>query len=162
MSNFVKIKKIILPQNQIENVYQHLRHVGVKGFEGVALFAGIYNSETEFEIKIAIIPEQEAINIEGGLLYAVGEDELFRINKWLYENKMTLAAQIHSHPGEAYHSEMDDLFPIITKEGGFSIVVPHFAFKPFKLKDWAVYRLFPNQNWMELNPNEVNSLIAII
>lgn len=162
MNKLTNIKKLILPKTQIESVYQHLRQAGNKGVEGVALWVGVYNSETEFEIKATIIPAQKAYSLESGLLYAVGEEELHRINVWLYESKMTLIGQIHSHPNEAYHSEMDDAYPIMAKMGGISIVVPDFAFRPFRLGDWAVYRLHPQNGWVELNSSEVDLLINIV
>jgi len=37
------------------------------------------------------------------------------------------AARIHSHPGDAYHSQTDDANPIISFDGGLSIVVPFFG-----------------------------------
>lgn len=162
MNNLSNIKTIILHKTQIEYVYQHLRRAGDKELEGVALWAGVYNSQTEFEIKTTIIPAQKAYSQESGLHYEVGEEELHRINVWLYENKMTLICQIHSHPNEAYHSEMDDAYPIMAKMGGISIVVPDFAFQPFRLGDWAVYRLYPQNGWIELNSTEIASLMHIV
>ena len=38
-----------------------------------------------------------------------------------------VAAQIHSHPHEAFHSEADDTWAIVRHEGAFSLVVPRFA-----------------------------------
>lgn len=162
MKKLSEIKKIILPKLQIASVYKHLRASGEKGLEGVALWSGIFNSDTEFEIKSTIIPAQRAYSSDDGLLYVVGEDELHRINEWLYKNRQTLISQIHSHPGRAYHSNTDDAYPIIARMGGVSIVVPDFAFRPFILEDWAVYRLFPQKGWVELNLRETESLIKII
>lgn len=162
MNRLSNIKKVTLPIVQINLIYEHLRTVGRKGLEGVGLWAGVYNSETEFEIRATIIPEQKAYSFEEGLLYSVGEEELHKINVWLYTNNMTLISQIHSHPKEAYHSEMDDAYPIIAKVGGVSIVVPDFAFRPFKLSDWAVYRLDANRDWVELALSETESLIHIV
>ena len=80
-------------------------------------------------------------------------------NLWLYENKLKLLAQIHSHPSEAYHSKTDDEFPIMTTLGGLSIVVPYFAKHRLNHLDWAYYRLFSETNWIELNQSEIKNLI---
>jgi proteasome lid subunit RPN8/RPN11 len=162
MKKLSNIKKVILPKIEIVCVYNHLRDVGKRGFEGVALWTGNFLSEDTFEIKNTIIPNQKTYNREGGLLYIVGEEELHRINLWLYENKQTLISQIHSHPGEAYHSSTDDSFPIIARMGALSIVVPDFGFRAFTLEDWAVYRLFPQEGWVELPFKDTKSLIQII
>ena len=162
MNKLSSIKKIILPKDEIARVYSHLRDAGKRGFDGVALWTCNYLSEDTFEIKNTIIPNQKTYNTEGGLLYIVGEEELHRINLWLYENKQTLISQIHSHPREAYHSSTDDSFPIIARMGALSIVVPDFGFRAFALEDWAVYRLFPQKGWIELPFKNTESLIQII
>ncbi len=161
MTGLLNVERIIVPIKCIEDVYLHLRECGLKRLEGVALWAGIH-MDTVFEIKATLIPKQISSRTEDGLLYSVDGEELHRINVWLYRNKMTLVSQIHSHPGEAYHSETDDKYPIISVIGGISIVIPDFAVKPFKLKDWAVYRLAGKEQWEELNFREVESLITIV
>ena len=160
MKGFLNIKKLNLPSMCIEDVYSHLRLAGNKGVEGVTLWAGVVN-ESCFEVKNTIIPKQEAFNHDGGLLYTVDGDELHKINVWLYQNKMTLIAQIHSHPGRAYHSDTDDAYPIITTVGGISIVIPDFGFKPISIDDWAVYRLNEQKQWIKQSKKEVNLLISI-
>jgi hypothetical protein len=128
--------------------------------EGVALWAGRADDGT-FEVYTTIIPAQTVSRLEEELLYAVDGEELHRINQWLYENKQTLIAQLHTHPGKAYHSEMDDRYPIMATSGGLSIVIPDFAFSDFYLEDWAVYRLLPSKNWTALTTSEIQSLLQI-
>jgi hypothetical protein len=161
MKKLSNLEEIILPKTCISFVYEHFKTAGEKGVECVALFAGVYISAVRFEITEAIVPAQKSYNLEGGLLYSVGEDELHRINVLLYERSLSLVAQIHTHPGRAYHSDTDDAYPIVAKVGGVSIVVPDFAFKPFMLKDWAVYRLMKGTGWNKINSSEVDDLIKI-
>lgn len=161
MKGFQHIKKIKIPFLCIEKVYEHLRNAGNNRVEGVALLAGIVNNSC-FEVKAEIIPEQEAFNNNGGLLYTVDGEELHKINVWLYKNGMTLIAQIHSHPGLAYHSDTDDKYPIITTLGGISIVIPDFGFNPISIDDWAVYRLINDRDWIEQSKEEVEILISIL
>lgn len=161
MTGFIDIKHVSIPYSELEIVYNHLRNAGNRGVEGVALFSGIKNGSI-FEVETAIIPSQKAFNHEGGLLYTVEEEELHRINVWLYRNKQQLIAQIHSHPNVAYHSETDDKFPIVTTIGGFSIVVPDFGFGIISPENWAVYRLNSNCHWVELNKEELNNCFKIV
>ena len=155
-----EIKKIIIPKACIEHVYGHLRECGAKGLEGVALMAGL-KMDTVFQVTYSLIPKQQGYALEDGLIYSVGGEELHRINLWLYEKKLTLAAQIHSHPGRAYHSEMDDRYPIVTVLGGTSIVVPNFGSGDMSKQRWAVYRLAGPLNWRELTPKEIEDFIEI-
>lgn len=160
MEGFLNIKKIIMPIQCLAAAYEHMREAGKHHVEGVALFSGKENGDV-FQIEKTIIPKQEAMSLEDGLLYSVGGDELHRINVWLYENKMSLIAQIHSHPGRAYHSGTDDAYPIVATVGGLSIVVPDFASGAIDINMCAVYRLQHEKGWVELNKEEKYSLIEI-
>ncbi len=161
MIGFQGISKIIVPPECIQKAYELMRYAGENRVEGVALFAG-YEKDNKFYISQTIIPKQTAYRLELGLLYAVGADELHRINVWLYQNNLSIIAQIHSHPNEAYHSETDDAYPIVATKGGISIVVPRFAKDPIDLKNWAVYRLSSENRWVELNYSEKEKIIQIV
>ena len=157
---YINIEKIKIPQQCLEEAYKHMRQAGQKRLEGVALFAG-QEEENVFKIISTIVPKQKAMSMEEGLLYAVDGDELHRINVWLYENKMSLISQIHSHPSEAYHSSTDDAYPIVATIGGISIVVPDFASRAIDISNWAVFRLSMENEWVELNATEKNNLFEI-
>lgn len=159
--SYLTIKEIRIPLQCINQAYGTMRDAGSRGLEGVALFAGIENGNI-FEIMTTIIPKQNALNLEGGLLYSVDGEELHKIDIWLYNNKQSLIAQIHSHPGEAYHSETDDAYPIIAVAGGISIVVPDFAIGPIEIRQWAAYRLHAYRKWVRLSEEEKAALIKII
>lgn len=161
--NFREIQNIKISLSCIDDAYQHIRVAGLKRLEGVVLFAGKYNeNEFEFEVKETIVPKQLSVSLEEGLLYAVSGDELHRINVYLHQSGQTLIAQLHSHPTAAYHSTTDDAYPIVTKVGALSIVVPNFGREEFSLDNWAVYRLSEESTWEELDVAEVKSLITII
>ncbi|MES2680878.1 MAG: Mov34/MPN/PAD-1 family protein [Bacteroidota bacterium] len=160
MEGFLNIRKVTMPLSCLTAAYQHMRAAGKHHLEGVALFSGKENGDI-FHIENTIIPKQQALSLEDGLLYSVSGDELHRINVWLYENKMSLIAQIHSHPTRAYHSETDDAYPIVATLGGLSIVVPDFATGAVDINLCAVYRLIPEKGWVELDKNEKNALIEI-
>lgn len=154
------INKVNLPLQCVMEVYKHLRYMGREHLEGVALLVGRSN-DAVFDIMATIIPAQNSYQLESGLLYSVPGEELFRINKLLYENQLTLIAQVHSHPGAAYHSDTDDAYPIVTVQGGLSIVVPNFGYDAFDLDDWAVYRLSDRNEWKVLGEDEVRELIKV-
>jgi len=136
-----------------------MRSAGKQGLEGVALWAGRLDGPG-FRVSKTIIPKQTALGLSSGLLYLVDGDELHRLNVELYRERLTLIAQLHSHPGEAYHSDTDDEFPIATTEGSLSIVVPNFARGPLDPSSWAVYRLQP-EGWIRLHERNASDLIRI-
>jgi proteasome lid subunit RPN8/RPN11 len=161
--DFNKLKNITIPLTCVAKAYDHIRMAGLKRLEGVVLLAGVYQADTDFfEVRETIVPKQLSVLLEEGLLYAVDGEELHRINVYLHANGMVLIAQLHSHPGRAYHSSTDDAFPIITKLGGLSIVIPNFGADNFSLDRWAVYRLNNELRWEELSRKTVRDFIRII
>jgi proteasome lid subunit RPN8/RPN11 len=45
----------------------------------------------------------------------------------LREKRLRVLAQVHSHPGRAFHSEADDEWAIVRHAGALSLVLPRFA-----------------------------------
>lgn len=161
MTGLLHINKIFLPELCLIQAYDHMRKVGELGVEGVALFVGKEEGD-QFQITQTLIPKQKAYLLEEGLLYAIDSEELYRLNVFLYEQNLTLIAQIHSHPQRAYHSETDDAFPVVTTVGGLSIVVPDFATGPISQEHFEVYRLSRDAAWKHLSKNEKKNLIYTI
>jgi len=158
MSGLGHVKQVRVSRACVEQAHSHLRRVGEMGLEGFALWAGELDGDT-FLVRANIIPEQRGLRSDLGVCVVVDGDELHRINVWLYEHGMTLIAQLHSHPEEAYHSSTDDTYPIATTNGSLSLVIPYFARASFSLTDCAVYRLLPPRRWVELSGHEVENLI---
>lgn len=158
---FLDIERVQLPRSCAQAAINWLYKAGTRQVEGVALFAGTRDGNT-FIIKRTIIPEQEAGDIEGGLIYVVDGKELHRISLELFDSGLQLFAQIHSHPGMAYHSETDDAYPIVTVVGGISIVVPNFARGGVNIAEWAVYKLLPETGWTDLKTDEKKHYFEVI
>jgi hypothetical protein len=161
MSGLTALNKFQFPRSVLEKAYTFLQEAGKERFEAVALFAGTVEGTNAY-VKEAVLPLQKSYKLSSGLMYSVEGDELHRINVWLYQNKLKLIAQIHSHPQEAYHSETDDAYPIMSTEGGLSIVVPNFARSKMDYLTWAYYRLKPQMDWVELTDNDIHNLIEIV
>lgn len=158
---FLDITSIHLPKSCAYEALAWLYKAGRRNVEGVALWAGVRDGDS-FIIKRTIIPEQNAGSFEDGLIYVVKGEELHRIALELFDSGMQLIAQIHSHPGEAYHSQTDDAYPIVTVKGGISVVVPNFAEGGLNLRDWAVYRFLPETAWTELSQAKKETLIKLV
>lgn len=161
MSGFLDITQILVPGALVSEAHAHLQEVGTRDFEGQALWAGRREGPA-FHVSHTLIPAQTGFRTAGGVGVYVEAEELHRINVWLYQQQLSLIAQLHSHPGSAYHSDTDDAFPVATTVGCLSIVVPSFAQEPFALSACAVYRLRPGRGWASLTPAEAQQLITII
>jgi len=159
-TGFLALTQVVVPVSLADFANEHLRRVGRDGYEGFALWAGVREEEV-FHVTECIIPAQSGLRYENGVCVRVEGDELFRLSVHLFEAGLQLVAQLHSHPGSAYHSDTDDTFPIATTAGAFSLVVPDFACAPFALDRCAVYRLIPGDGWVELCGDEL-SIIQVV
>lgn len=148
-AGFLELTQVVVPASLADFANDHLRRIGRDGYEGFALWAGVREGDV-FYVRECIVPEQSGLRYDDGVCVRVDGDELFRLSVHLYEAGLQLVAQLHSHPGSAYHSDTDDTFPIATTAGAFSLVVPDFARAPFALDRCAVYRLIPGDGWVEL------------
>lgn len=71
----------------------------------------------------------------------------------LRERKLKLAAQVHSHPREAFHSRADDHWAVIRHAGALSIVVPDFAAHTDAgnfMSEAKFYQLSRDDRWVEV------------
>lgn len=159
-TGFLDLEALHVPRRLADAAQHHLRLVGRQGNEGFALWIGRRAGHV-FHVDETVIPEQRGLQFASGVCVTVGSEELFRINKYLYATGRQLVAQLHSHPTDAYHSETDDTFPIATTAGAFSLVIPDFAVRPFSLEECAIYRLVPDNGWLEFPAPAVRRVIRL-
>jgi hypothetical protein len=69
----------------------------------------------------------------------------------LDRRRRTVRAQVHSHPGSAYHSARDDQFPLIHTPGFVSVVIPNFASGDIGLSDAYVTECDGDGGWRPLD-----------
>ena len=70
----------------------------------------------------------------------------------LREKRMRVLAQVHSHPGRAFHSEADDEWAIVRHVGALSLVLPLFAQEATVVNFLtlaATYVLSEHSDWKE-------------
>lgn len=151
------VQRLCVPRSVLERTWDALRHFGQDGDEGFVLWLGRIDEAGDAHVLTACVPPQEQIHTPEGVGYVVGAQALFELNVLLHRHQLRMLAQVHSHPGEAYHSQTDDDYAIMTTEGGFSIVVPDFAACDMRASECAVYRL-QQGTWTELSSREVDKV----
>ena len=138
-----------------------MQEFGTHGWELLILWLGEIDEATGIgHVREAFVPDQEPITSEDGVGYFVRGNTLFELNKALSVSGLRLIAQVHSHPREAFHSEADDRYAIVTAEGGLSLVVPNFGASGDSPTDWAIYRL-TSRAWIQLPADEVELLFEV-
>lgn len=148
------ICEFYVPRTVLDPTLEALRVAGAEGNEAFVVWGGEV-TEGVLRFTSALRPRQQAINGPDGVGVYVSGDALFEVNRLLFGRGEILAGQVHSHPGEAYHSDTDDHFPLVTLLGALSLVVPDFAARGRKdPADWAWYRLTGPCSWRPLDQTE--------
>ncbi len=126
----------------------------------MVVWSGIQEGET-FHVRTVVAPKQRGIRSPDGVCVVVEGSALHELNVGMYKRGERLLAQVHSHPGRAYHSPMDDAYAVVTSPGGLSLVVPDFAARPFNVAECAVYRLTTGGKWAEVPLAKASRLIQV-
>ena len=142
------VQRFRIKARAISETEEAIRSAGQDGYELFVIWSGTRDGDT-FTVAEVHVPCQASYRLDGGLCVRVDGSELHLLNVWLYEAQQVIGAQVHSHPVEAFHSEIDDTYPIATLDGSLSIVLPSFGRSGFGSKDIAAYRL-GQDGWLEL------------
>lgn len=87
--------------------------------------------------------------------YEIDSGWLTRYWFCIARDKRAIRAQIHTHPGAAFHSTTDDQFPVVSHPGFISIVIPNFAIGILSLENAWVGRLETDGRWRAVAVNTV-------
>jgi hypothetical protein len=136
---------IIVPVHHINKTLSELKRVGRWGSECVVLWLGRRCADS-IQVEEVWVPEQKA----GRCFFHIPENAMAKLFKELCARRLMIAAQIHTHPGRAFHSEADDKWAIVRHAGALSLVIPYFArntrLESFK-DDTAVFALSVQNHW---------------
>jgi hypothetical protein len=148
-----------IPTVVIQDTLFSLQEAGRRRSEGVVLWLGT-RTDTDTRVVEAYVPEQEAAR------------DYFRIHPKAMSELVThlgatgtfVAAQVHSHPREAFHSLADDEWAIVRHLGALSLVLPLFAAHTTVanfLKHVAIFSLNSENEWLEVLEPERSSCLRI-
>lgn len=74
--------------------------------------------------------------------------------------KRAIRAQVHTHPGEAFHSHTDDEWPVIAQPEFVSIVIPYFATGPTNFDHAWGGVLTTEGNWRHTRLSEIIEVVS--
>ncbi|MBI2517486.1 MAG: Mov34/MPN/PAD-1 family protein [Opitutae bacterium] len=75
----------------------------------------------------------------------------------LRKDRLMVAAQVHTHPMEAFHSWADDTMAVIKHAGALSLVLPYFARETTAanfVEQTKVFSLSKSNEWDEITFNQ--------
>jgi hypothetical protein len=145
--------RLVIPQAIIEEAQGLIREFGVQGRERFLLLAGSLAEESAFASSLVIPPDCQGF---------VPIDVVARIIGELDRLDLIPLCQIHSHPHEAFLSEIDAQYPMFAEKGFLSIVVPDYCRRELSAVGlWKVYRYLDSKTWEYLPKSRVERMIVI-
>jgi proteasome lid subunit RPN8/RPN11 len=147
------------PPVVVDQTVASLRADGMHGCESVMLWLGKRVGD-HIAVTEALRPEHHASSHR----FWIPEDAMDALRSYLRQDRIMIAAQVHSHPADAFHSEADDAWAIIRHEGALSLVVPDFVAHTTAarfLETAKVFRHTKTNEWLEVPPKEVADWLII-
>lgn len=146
-----------VPQPIVGETVAYLKRYGARGCEGLAYWAGSVGANGEVVVQTLILVNHEP---QGAGVH-VTRDEARRLVRALAELDLKLVAQVHSHPGEAFHSLGDDEHATSFHEGFISAVVPHYAREDVGLYGWTFHE-YRESGFVRVPPAEVRARFQVL
>lgn len=137
----------------IDTTLAYLREAGSRNCEGIVLWLGRRTPDT---IQVEAVYRPAHIARED--MFHIPPESMTALQAELRQRRLMVAAQVHSHPMEAFHSKADDRWAIIRHEGALSLVLPYFASQTTTgtfLKEAKVYQFSADARWTEVPSDEV-------
>jgi hypothetical protein len=66
--------------------------------------------------------------------------------------KLTVVADAHTHPDEAFQSSSDKANPMVARSGHIAIIIPDFARRPIRAGHLGIYEYCGQHEWMDRSP----------
>jgi hypothetical protein len=128
-----------------------VRRDGLSGVESVVLWLG---SRHGTEGGGNVLSVYRPIHTARRDRFHIAETGMRELMGQLRARRQTLLAQVHTHPGEAFHSQADDEWAVVTHEGALSVVLPRFAANTDVdsfMEDAASYRVSADGRWLRVS-----------
>jgi proteasome lid subunit RPN8/RPN11 len=155
-----EVTAVYVPYRVLINTLDRLRSHGKEGCECTLFWTGKVIEDNKAVVTSLFYPQQYATALGA----KVDLSEVAKLYLSLNENKEQLISQVHSHPSSAFHSSIDDSYPIAHKPGLLSIVVPYYGFIEAKefISKVAIYEYIAYKVWRRLSRDEARRRIIIL
>lgn len=150
---------LILQAGIIEATLWELRRSGDRNSEGIVLWLG-RRTPDQITVVEAYVPDHVATSD----FFRIPPSAMDALFGHLGQTGNFVAAQVHSHPREAFHSQADDEWAIVRHVNALSVVVPNFACRTTPatlLEDVAVFRLSAVNQWVQLDRSEIGEALRL-
>jgi hypothetical protein len=141
--------KVVVDEGLLEEAFVHLRRCGAGRRECVCYLSGPI--AVPAVLDRVLHPLHDATESH----YEVDPGWLDLTSRRLARESREIRLQVHVHGGSAYHSTLDDAYPIVSVPGFLSLVLPDFARGPVGLNRSYLARIDADGGWSEHDPESL-------
>jgi hypothetical protein len=144
---------VLCPQTLVDQTIKYLQAAGAVQRECLVLWLA-HRLDNCMNVVMAHRPDQRAWRDR----FVVDAAEMASLKALLRSNRLMIAAQVHSHPKEAFHSFADDQGAFVRHHGALSFVIPNFARDSSVatfLEEAALFELRQGNRWVLVPSEEV-------
>ncbi len=142
------MRRLLVSRAILKTTLDALRLPGRSGREGVALWLGESGQDGTRVVNVHV-PVQHAMDD----MFTVPRASVAALLELVGRTGLSVAAQVHTHPMQAFHSLADDMWAIVRHEGALSLVLPRFGLDTDVATFWrnaAVFQLSSKNRWLRV------------
>ena len=123
------------------------RRGGYRHEAGVFLL-GIERSGRK-EVQKAVFYDELDRNAYSSGVCILGGDAFSKLWTHCREAGLTVVADVHTHPGAGFQSDVDRVNPMVARAGHIAIIVPDFARWPIRQSHLGIYDYRGQHEWTD-------------
>ncbi len=153
------IRTVQVSMELVSETLANLRAAGERRAEGIVLWLAKPASQRLLVVDI-LVPLHEA-ELD---YFRIPQNGMDALMSTLRSRRVMVAAQVHSHPAEAFHSPSDDKWAIVRHENALSIVVPYFATGATAhefMRESATFALARDGKWRKVAGRDLEQLVEV-
>jgi len=153
------METVLCDPSLVEETLRHLKAAGESHKECVVLWLAKSGEHSKTVVQVV-----HPVQVARSDFFHIPPVGMRLLLNQLAEEDLMIAAQVHSHPAEAFHSHADDQWAIVRHENALSLVVPDFARFTYAdnfLRLTKVYRLSSHNNWIELRMEGITQWLRV-
>ncbi len=151
------IRAFVAPEHKLRCRSRMWRHIvaelerrGRRRHESGAFLLGIEDGEQREVCDVVFYDDLDPHAYDSGVCILYGEafSKLWAICR---QKTLTVVADVHTHPGEAFQSSSDKANPMVARTGHIAIIVPEFARWPIRAGQLGIFEYSGGHDWTDRN-----------
>jgi hypothetical protein len=142
--------RISCPRKLWEYVLRQLDSRGKRRHEAGAFLLGLAGPRRREVTDCIFYDELESTAYDSGVCVLSGS-AFAKLWAHCRERKLTVVADVHTHPAVAKQSDSDRTNPMVASAGHIAIIVPHYAIPPVDSSALGIYEYRGGHEWTNRN-----------